>query len=73
MISRHCMIITESAHSSQVLLDCDVLSHSDTFIFGSEFTKDKTSSITFYNNLNRVMNCMETGKTVILHNLDDIQ
>ena len=30
------------------------------------------SSITFYANLNRVMNCMETGKTVVLYNLDDI-
>ena len=30
------------------------------------------SSITFYANLNRVMNCMETGKTVVLHNLEDI-
>eukprot|EP01084_Bolivina_argentea_P309818 535943_1 len=72
MISRHCMIITESAHSWQVLLDQSVLSHSDTFIFGSEFNRDKSSSITFYANLNRVMNCMETGKTVVLHNLDEI-
>ena len=72
IISRHCVIITESEHSWQVLLDQNVLSPDDAFFFGSEFARDKASNITFYVNVNRVMNCMETGKTVVLHNLDEI-
>ena len=63
------MIITEYANSWNVLMDLDILSSDNVFIFGSEFVRDKYN-IYFY--LKKVRNCMETGQTLILCNLDCI-
>eukprot|EP01084_Bolivina_argentea_P225336 380827_1 len=68
-LSRHVMVIAEHGLSWNVLLDLNILTHNNVFIFGSEFERDK-SNIHLY--LNHVMNCMETGKTLILCNLDQI-
>ncbi|ETO35633.1 hypothetical protein RFI_01430, partial [Reticulomyxa filosa] len=72
MISRHCMIISEMEHSWQILLDHNILSYDDVFLFGSSFVHDKASTITYFDHLNKVINCMDTGKRVILYNLEYI-
>eukprot|EP01083_Nonionella_stella_P073155 197581_1 len=69
MISRHVMAITEYYNSWNVLLDSNIITHNNIFIFGSEFERDKSNSYLY---LNKVKNCMETGKTLILCNLEEI-
>eukprot|EP01083_Nonionella_stella_P128419 389155_1 len=70
MISRHMMVITEHVNSWNVLLDLNIINYQNIFIFGSEFERDKTNNI--YLHLNRVKQCMETGQTLILCHLDEI-
>ncbi|ETO36345.1 hypothetical protein RFI_00722 [Reticulomyxa filosa] len=72
IISRHCMVISELEHSWQVLLENGILKNDDVFLFKSEFAHDQTSSISDYEHLNKVINCMDTGKRVILYKLDSI-
>ncbi|ETN99435.1 ring finger protein [Reticulomyxa filosa] len=72
MISRHCMIISELEHSWQVLLDQDVLKYDNEFLFGSCFPADRLTTITNYNHLNKIISCMEGGKTVVMYNLENI-
>ncbi|ETO02660.1 hypothetical protein RFI_34758, partial [Reticulomyxa filosa] len=72
IVSRHCMVISELEHSWQVLLENGILKYDDVFLFKSEFAHDQTSSISDYEHLNKVINCMDTGKRVILYNLDSI-
>ncbi|ETO01874.1 hypothetical protein RFI_35566, partial [Reticulomyxa filosa] len=72
IVSRHCMVISELEHSWQVLLENGILKYDDVFLFKSEFAHDQTSSISDYEHLNKVINCMGTGKRVILYKLDSI-
>ncbi|ETO05001.1 hypothetical protein RFI_32395, partial [Reticulomyxa filosa] len=72
MVSRHCMIISEEYYSWQLLLEYNILNFNQIFLFGSYFPQDKYSNISNYNQLNKIIDCMDTGKTVILHNLKSI-
>ncbi|ETO01473.1 hypothetical protein RFI_35967, partial [Reticulomyxa filosa] len=72
MVSRHCMIISENCYSWQLLLEYNILNFNQVFLFRSYFPQDKYSNIANYNQLNKIIDCMDTGKTVILHNLDSI-
>ncbi|ETO07994.1 hypothetical protein RFI_29398, partial [Reticulomyxa filosa] len=72
MMSRHCMIISEKYYSWQLLLEYNILNFNQVFLFRSDFPQDKYSNITNYNQLNKIIDCMDTGKTVILHNLESI-
>eukprot|EP01083_Nonionella_stella_P223990 797692_1 len=69
MISRHIMAITEYYNSWNILLDLNIINYDNIFIFGSEFERDKAN---IYLYLNKVKNCMETGKTLLLINLEEI-
>lgn len=70
-VSRHIMAITEYYNSWKVLLDLNIINYRNIFIFGSEFERDqKQSNIYLY--LNKIKNCMECGKTLILYNLKEI-
>ncbi|ETO02427.1 hypothetical protein RFI_35009, partial [Reticulomyxa filosa] len=69
---RHCLLICENQHSWQLLLDHNILPYHDViFLFNSRFPADLTAT-TNYDHLHKVINCMETGKTVILFNLKSI-
>ena len=73
IINRHVLVLTESAHSWQLLTQHKVLTYEDAeFIIGSEFLRDKSSNIMFYDSLSKIMNCMKLGKRVVLYNLDEI-
>eukprot|EP01083_Nonionella_stella_P181847 652682_1 len=74
LVSRHVMVITEYANSWNVLLDLQIINyHHNIFIFGSEFERDLTANYSnIYLYLNRIKNCMETGKTLILCHLEEI-
>ncbi|ETO03185.1 hypothetical protein RFI_34225 [Reticulomyxa filosa] len=72
IISRHCMVISELEHSWQVLLENGVLKYDDMFLFKSSFAHDQSTSILDYEHLNKIINCMDTGKRVILYKLDSI-
>ncbi|ETO14264.1 hypothetical protein RFI_23106, partial [Reticulomyxa filosa] len=72
MVSRHCMVISEKYYSWQLLLEYDILNYNQVFLFGSYFPQDMYSNITSYNQLNKIIDCMNIGKTVILHNLESI-
>eukprot|EP01083_Nonionella_stella_P058381 152898_1 len=69
IISRHIMVITEHTNSRNVLMDLDVIDRDTVVIFGSEFKRDSSN---MYLYLNQVQNCMETGQTLVLVNLQDI-
>ncbi|ETO02675.1 hypothetical protein RFI_34743, partial [Reticulomyxa filosa] len=71
-IHRHCMIISDENYSWQSLLDYGVLNYKHIFLFGSCFPHDTYSNIANYSYLNKIIDCMDTGKTVILNNLDNI-
>ncbi|ETO29244.1 hypothetical protein RFI_07879, partial [Reticulomyxa filosa] len=71
-ITRHCMVINENHYSWQLLLEYNILNYDHVFCFGSSFVYDTYSNITNYNQLNKIIKCMHTGKTVILSNLDSI-
>ncbi|ETO32647.1 hypothetical protein RFI_04471, partial [Reticulomyxa filosa] len=62
----------EEYYSWQLLLEYNILNYDQVFLFGSYFPQDKYSNITNYNQLNKIIDCMDTGKTVILHNLESI-
>ncbi|ETO32863.1 hypothetical protein RFI_04254, partial [Reticulomyxa filosa] len=69
---RHCLLICENQHSWQLLLDHNILPYHDViFLFESLFPADMTATTNF-DHLHKVINCMETGKTVILFNLKSI-
>ncbi|ETN99174.1 hypothetical protein RFI_38306, partial [Reticulomyxa filosa] len=69
---RHCLLICEKQHSWQLLLDHDILPYSDVvFLFESQFPADLIAT-TNYDYLHKVINCMETGRTVVLFNLKAI-
>ncbi|ETO05385.1 hypothetical protein RFI_32011, partial [Reticulomyxa filosa] len=69
---RHCLLICENQHSWQLLLDRNILpDHDVVFLFESRFPADLIAT-TNYDHLHKVINCMETGKTVILFNLKSI-
>ena len=79
IISRHLLLLYDNCHSLQILLDDNKnnnnsigVTYDDTFVFGSEFTRDKSSEMLFFDNLSEIMNCMRAGKTVILYNLNEI-
>ncbi|ETO05144.1 hypothetical protein RFI_32252, partial [Reticulomyxa filosa] len=72
MVTRHCMIISENHYSWQLLLECNILNYDHVFLFGSYFENDTCSNISNYNQLNNIIDHMDTGKTVILSNLEDI-
>ncbi|ETN99929.1 hypothetical protein RFI_37538 [Reticulomyxa filosa] len=72
IVSRHCMVISELEHSWQVLLENGILKYDDVFLFKSNFAHDRDSSISEYKHLNKIIDCMDTGKRVILYNLDSI-
>ncbi|ETO02565.1 hypothetical protein RFI_34853, partial [Reticulomyxa filosa] len=72
MVSRHCMIISENYYSWQLLLEYNILDFNQIFLFRSYFPDDKHSNIANYNQLNKIIDCMGTGKTVILHKLESI-
>ena len=74
IISRHLLLLYDNCHSLQILLDNNNtgITYDDTFVFGSEFMRDKSSEMLFYDNLSSIMNCMRAGKTVILYNLNEI-
>ncbi|ETO06596.1 hypothetical protein RFI_30799 [Reticulomyxa filosa] len=72
IVSRHCMVISELDHSWQVLLENGILRYDDVFLFKSSFAHDECSSISDYEHLNKVISCMDTGKRVILYNLESI-
>ncbi|ETO10749.1 hypothetical protein RFI_26629, partial [Reticulomyxa filosa] len=69
---RHCLLICEKQHSWQLLLDRNILPYHDVvFLFESRFPADLTVT-TNYDHLHKVINCMKTGKTVVLFNLKSI-
>ncbi|ETO01640.1 hypothetical protein RFI_35801 [Reticulomyxa filosa] len=69
---RHCMLVCENPYSWQLLLDHNRLSCKDTvFLFDSKFAAD-TATMTSYDHLHKVINCMEAGKKVILYKLKSI-
>ncbi|ETO01347.1 hypothetical protein RFI_36094 [Reticulomyxa filosa] len=69
---RHCLLICENQYSWQLLLDHNILSHHDvTFLFESRFPADLIAS-TNSDHLQKVSNCMEAGKKVLLFNLKSI-
>ncbi|ETO24712.1 hypothetical protein RFI_12444 [Reticulomyxa filosa] len=69
---RHCLVICQKPYSWQLLLDHKLLSHEDTvFLFESKFATD-VATITKYDHLHKVINCMEAGKKVVLYNLKSI-
>ncbi|ETO29819.1 hypothetical protein RFI_07303, partial [Reticulomyxa filosa] len=70
--SRHCMVISERTLFLAITFGIDILNYSQVFLFGSYFPQDMYSNITSYNQLNKIIDCMDTGKTVILHNLESI-
>ncbi|ETN98551.1 hypothetical protein RFI_38946 [Reticulomyxa filosa] len=72
MVTRHCMIISEKHYSWQLLLEYNILNYDHVFLFGSYFENDTCSNISNYNQLNNIIDHMDTGKTVILSNLEDI-
>ncbi|ETO33903.1 hypothetical protein RFI_03194 [Reticulomyxa filosa] len=72
IVSRHCMVISELEHSWQVLLENGILKYDDVFLFKSNFAHDRDSSISDYKHLNKIIDCMDTGKRVVLYNLDSI-
>ena len=60
------MIISESMHSWQVLIDKNIIKPEECeFIFGSSFQQDKLNPTTYYAYLNKVINCMQVGRTVV--------
>ncbi|ETN98712.1 hypothetical protein RFI_38780, partial [Reticulomyxa filosa] len=71
-VTRHCMVISENHYSWQLLLEYNILNYNHMFFFGSSFVYDTYSNITNYNQLNKIIECMHTGKTVILSNLNSI-
>ncbi|ETO08631.1 hypothetical protein RFI_28755 [Reticulomyxa filosa] len=71
-IHRHCMVISDENYSWQSLLDYGILNYKHIFLFGSCFPHDTYSNIANYSYLNKIIDCMDTGKTVILNNLDNI-
>ncbi|ETO08602.1 hypothetical protein RFI_28787, partial [Reticulomyxa filosa] len=71
-VHRHCMVISEEHYSWQLLLDYGILNYDHVFLFGSCFPHDTYSNINNYNHLNKIIDCMDTGKSVVLRNLDDI-
>ncbi|ETO01887.1 hypothetical protein RFI_35553, partial [Reticulomyxa filosa] len=69
---RHCLLASSSQYSWLLLLDHNILPYSDVvFLFESRFPADLIAT-TNYDYLHKVINCMETGKTVILFNLKSI-
>eukprot|EP01084_Bolivina_argentea_P017776 33174_1 len=70
IISRHVMAITQQLNSWTCLLDLNIVTYDNIFIFGSRFERDTSNNMYIY--LNRIKNCMETGKTLILCDLDEI-
>ncbi|ETN99488.1 hypothetical protein RFI_37984 [Reticulomyxa filosa] len=69
---RHCMLVCENPYSWQLLLDHNLLSCKDAiFLFDSKFAAD-TATMTSYDHLHKVINCMEAGKKVILYKLKSI-
>ncbi|ETO08821.1 hypothetical protein RFI_28566, partial [Reticulomyxa filosa] len=63
MVSRHCMVISEKYYSWQLLLEYNILNFSQIFLFRSYFPQDKYSNIANYSQLNKIIDCMDTGKT----------
>ncbi|ETO00144.1 hypothetical protein RFI_37315 [Reticulomyxa filosa] len=69
---RHCMLICKTPSSWQMLLDHNVLQYTNTvYLFESKFAAD-TTTMTNYDHLHKIINCMEMGKTVVLYNLKGI-
>ncbi|ETO11387.1 hypothetical protein RFI_25989 [Reticulomyxa filosa] len=69
---RHCLVICNKPYSWQLLLDQNLLPYEDTvFLFESKFASD-TATMTSYDHLHKVINCMEAGKKVVLYNLKSI-
>ncbi|ETN99171.1 hypothetical protein RFI_38310, partial [Reticulomyxa filosa] len=61
---RHCMLICKTPSSWQMLLDHNVLQYTNTvYLFESKFVAD-TTTMTNYDHLHKIINCMEMGKTV---------
>ncbi|ETO31658.1 hypothetical protein RFI_05462 [Reticulomyxa filosa] len=71
-VSRHCMVISESEYSWQLLLENEILKYDDVFLFKSGFAYDQSSSIADFEHLNKVISCMSAGKKVVLYKLDSI-
>ncbi|ETO06237.1 hypothetical protein RFI_31160, partial [Reticulomyxa filosa] len=69
---RHCLVICNKPYSWQLLLDQNLLPYEDTvFLFESKFASD-TATMTSYDHLHKVINCMEAGKNVVLYHLKSI-
>ncbi|ETN98085.1 hypothetical protein RFI_39437, partial [Reticulomyxa filosa] len=69
---RHCMLVCEKPYSWQLLLDHNLLSCEDAvFLFESKFASD-TATMTSYDHLHKVINCMQVGKKVVLYKLKSI-
>eukprot|EP01080_Neovahlkampfia_damariscottae_P004913 gene4913-8502_t len=69
--ARNLMLLTKNHAALHILLDKVFSKELPEIIFGSEFPKDK-SELSLLLNLQRIKNCMEKGKTVILLNCDGI-
>ncbi|ETO05202.1 hypothetical protein RFI_32192, partial [Reticulomyxa filosa] len=69
---RHCMLVCEKPYSWQLLLDHNLLSCEDAvFLFDSKFASD-TATMTSYDHLHKVINCMQIGNKVVLYKLKSI-
>ncbi|ETO07404.1 hypothetical protein RFI_29988, partial [Reticulomyxa filosa] len=69
---RHCMLVCEKPYSWQLLLDHNLLSCEDAvFLFESRFASD-TTTMTSYDHLHKVINCMQVGKKAVLYKLKSI-
>ncbi|ETO02465.1 hypothetical protein RFI_34967 [Reticulomyxa filosa] len=66
------MLVCEKPYSWQLLLDHNLLSCEDAvFLFDSKFASD-TATMTSYDHLHKVINCMQVGKKVVLYKLKSI-
>ena len=74
LVSRNIMVLAKSPYSWKALFDSRprTVEFHDEVIFQSKFPRDQSSKINFYHVLSRVMNAMEIGKTVVLHNTDEL-
>ena len=72
LVSRNIMVLARSSHSWKALFDSSTLKYDVTMIFGSNFARDRASKISFFHCLNRIINAMEAGAIVVLHNTDEL-
>ncbi|XP_004363423.1 hypothetical protein CAOG_03695 [Capsaspora owczarzaki ATCC 30864] len=70
--SRYLLLLTDNYSAFDILFSNGILNENETVvIFGSPFPNDD-SQIQIYRNINRIKMCAETGRTVVLLNLESL-